>query len=185
MAASSPAQAEIDRVMHCTKHKADHFTILGLDIATCEFTDIAKRYRKIVVLIHPDKCKLAHASDAFTVVEKAYRAIPDEGILNRLKIAFERKKEREEKLKQEAEKRKASGASSGTSGLVHHDGLTKEERLEKMKSAAREDAYLEAARRAQEAALKKARHEKKQSDDSVIAAALQRQIDEEKDLHLF
>lgn len=184
---SSSAQDEIARIMACVKNKADTFAILGLDIEICAFPDIAKKYRRIVVLIHPDKCKLPHASDAFTVVEKAYRAIPDEGILNRLKVAYQKKKEREAKLKVEAEKRQANGGGSGgaaTSGVVDNN-LSKEERMAKMKAAAREDEYLEAARRAHEAALKKSRHEKRQAEDAVIAAALQRQIDEEKGMNLF
>lgn len=181
------AQAEIDRVMQCTKNKADNFKILDLDIKTCEFPDIAKRYRKIVVLIHPDKCKLPNAADAFTVVEKAYRSIPDENILNRLKLAASKKEEREQKLKADAAKRAATGggSSSGTGGLVDESNLSKEERIAKAREDARENEYLEAARRGQEAALKKARHEKKQAEDAIIAAALQRQIDDEKGMMLF
>lgn len=164
---------------------ADPFSILGLDIDTCEFPDIAKRYRKIVLLLHPDKCKLPNAAEAFKIVEKAYRTIPDEGILQRLKIAHQRKKEREAKLKNEAAARAAKGSSGNLSGGVDNSNLSKEERIEQMRQATREDEAMEAARKAQEAAAKKAKHEKKLADDAALSAVLERQIREEAGMHLF
>lgn len=172
-------EEEIKRILACEAKKADPFTILGLDIETCEFPEIAKRYRKIVVLIHPDKCKLPRSGDAFKIVEKAYRTVPDEGILQRLKIAHTRKKEREMKLAQDKQQQQTSQATNNGANL------SKEERLERMRAAAREESTLEATRRAEEAARKKARLEKKAADDAILSAALEKQIQEERNLHLF
>mmetsp|Transcript_98274 Transcript_98274/g.194692 ORF Transcript_98274/g.194692 Transcript_98274/m.194692 type:complete len:291 (+) Transcript_98274:67-939(+) len=40
-------------------------------------TEITKQYRKLSVLIHPDKCKLDNASEAFQVLVKAYNDTKD------------------------------------------------------------------------------------------------------------
>jgi len=39
--------------------------------------EIKKKYRLISILVHPDKCKLPKAGDAFAVVDKAYKTLQD------------------------------------------------------------------------------------------------------------
>lgn len=39
--------------------------------------EIKKRYKELSLMVHPDKCKHERASDAFNVVEKAYKDLID------------------------------------------------------------------------------------------------------------
>jgi len=36
-----------------------------------------KKYRMLSILLHPDKCKLPKAAEAFTVLDKAYKTLQD------------------------------------------------------------------------------------------------------------
>lgn len=176
-------EAEIRRLLECEARKSDALTTLGLDIETCEFAEVARRYRKATVLVHPDKCKLPKAPDAFRVLERAYKMIPSEAILERLKLAHARKKESDAKKAREAASAAANKTSGG--GVVDEANLSKEERIERMRQARREDELREMARVADEAAKKKARLEKKKEEDELLGKVLAEQIAEAQGFTLF
>jgi DnaJ family protein C protein 8 len=62
------------------KH-AEWFNLNPFDVLRLPHTanedDIARRYRRISGLVHPDKCRHERASDAFQAVKKAYDALQD------------------------------------------------------------------------------------------------------------
>eukprot|EP00448_Togula_jolla_P007413 CAMPEP_0170603044 /NCGR_PEP_ID=MMETSP0224-20130122/18709_1 /TAXON_ID=285029 /ORGANISM="Togula jolla, Strain CCCM 725" /LENGTH=289 /DNA_ID=CAMNT_0010927913 /DNA_START=74 /DNA_END=940 /DNA_ORIENTATION=- len=72
-------------------------------------TEITKQYRKLSVLIHPDKCKLEKASEAFQLLSKAYADTKDPGYNDKFKDVFsdakKRVRERREKENVAREKR--------------------------------------------------------------------------------
>ncbi len=39
--------------------------------------EIKKKFRMLSILVHPDKCKHERASDAFHILEQAYKALMD------------------------------------------------------------------------------------------------------------
>ncbi|ORC86492.1 chaperone protein DNAJ [Trypanosoma theileri] len=183
---------EIRRLLQCAATKADAFTILQIEAETCELADINRSFRRIVLKVHPDKCTLAKAADAFHIAENAHKLLSNEAVLVRLKIAHQKKKEKEAALKEEASRRQASATTmggsqtmSGVSGSVDEEGLTKEERTRRRRREQIMEQQLEAARLAEEAARKKQRVERETRERAELAAELERQRKEWKDLNLF
>lgn len=86
--------AEIERLLACEARKASPFEFLQLDIATCELTDVNRQYRKIALLLHPDKCQLLNATDAFHAAEKVHKSLSQEAVFYHLKRAFQKKQDR-------------------------------------------------------------------------------------------
>ncbi|CCW60245.1 unnamed protein product [Phytomonas sp. EM1] len=89
----SEQASEIRRLLDSQVKKSDPFAILKLDIETCEASDVNKAYRRIALHLHPDKCKLPYAAEAFHVAEKAHKLLSQEVVLNHLKRAHMRRKE--------------------------------------------------------------------------------------------
>lgn len=85
---------EIARLLACEARKASPFEYLQLDIATCELTDVNRQYRKIALLLHPDKCQLANAADAFHAAEKVHKSLSQESIFYHLKRAYRKQQDR-------------------------------------------------------------------------------------------
>ena len=73
-AAQAPIQfadeKEISRVLHATSDYKVLELVPGVDAAA-----IRKRYRELAIRLHPDKCKLPGASEAFHRLVKAYQQI--------------------------------------------------------------------------------------------------------------
>ena len=67
--------------------KGDWFKILDLDIEKATINDVKKAFRAIAIAIHPDKCKLKGAQEAFAAADQAYKNLKDEDILNKFKRA--------------------------------------------------------------------------------------------------
>ncbi|KEG13767.1 chaperone protein DNAJ [Trypanosoma grayi] len=182
---------EIRRLLHCAATKADAFAILQLDAQSCELADINRSFRKIVLKVHPDKCTLAKAADAFHVAENAHKLLSNEAILVRLKIAHQKKKEKEAALKEEAARRQASATTmsssggGGVTGSADEANLSKEERVRRRRRDQLVEQQLEAARLAEEAARKKQRVERETKERAELATELERQRKEWKDLNLF
>lgn len=63
-------------------------------------SDITKQYRKLSVLIHPDKCKLDRASDAFQVLNKAYTDTKDPNYNDKYGNVLQLAKERVRKARE-------------------------------------------------------------------------------------
>ncbi len=127
------------------------FTILGIpDPAAVEFSAFTKIFRTKSLLVHPDKCKLPRAADAFHILDKAYKGVADESAFNKLKVAFQRKKDKEEA---DAKARAAAKAKSAT------EVLSEEERVKRLRADEELEFELEARRKGDEAQAKKARTE--------------------------
>ncbi|OEH78504.1 putative DnaJ domain-containing protein [Cyclospora cayetanensis] len=71
--------------------------------------DIRRQYRKLSLLIHPDKCKHELAQEAFQVVNKAYEKVQEEGVRQRYEGVIEEAKKRV--LKQRVQENKARRAA--------------------------------------------------------------------------
>lgn len=52
----------------------NHFSILGVS-PNCSQEQIRKHYKKIAVLVHPDKNKQAGAEEAFKVLQRSFELI--------------------------------------------------------------------------------------------------------------
>lgn len=63
------------------------FYALGISPEATE-NEITKQYRKLSVLIHPDKCKLEQASDAFQILAKAYADTKDPAYNDKYKDVY-------------------------------------------------------------------------------------------------
>jgi DnaJ homolog subfamily C member 8 len=101
--------AEISRLLACEAKKASPFEFLQLDIATCELTDVNRAYRRIALLLHPDKCSLPNASDAFHAAEKVHKSLSQQPIFYHLKRAYQKQQDR---LAQEAETKPETGTAT-------------------------------------------------------------------------
>jgi hypothetical protein len=71
------AQEEIDRILKCSAAGANSYQVLGVDPSVVT-KDVVKRYLKLSLLIHPDKCKGPSAQDAFSILNKAKEELRDQ-----------------------------------------------------------------------------------------------------------
>jgi len=71
--AGTPQQREL--VNNILKAQ-DFYQILSIDRSASD-DDIKKAYRKLALKLHPDKCKAAHAEEAFKAVSKAFSCLSD------------------------------------------------------------------------------------------------------------
>lgn len=67
--------SEVNRILGA--FKLNPFEQLGLRF-DCSMEDIRRQYRKISLLVHPDKCKHPLAKDAFEVLGNAQKQLMDE-----------------------------------------------------------------------------------------------------------
>lgn len=67
-------------------------------------SEITKAYRKLSVLIHPDKCKLENAADAFMVLGQAYKDTKDPNYNDKYKDCLQEAKERVRKQREQENK---------------------------------------------------------------------------------
>lgn len=180
---SSDAQkaAEIRRVLQCKA--TDFFVILDVDPATCTVADVDRRYRKMAQALHPDKCQLPHVDSAFTVFEKAHKELADAKKLVRFKMAFEQQRKKEAALRAAAQQGRQGGPGSHSGLASSH--LTAEERLQQRKAEALRNQQFEAMRLGEAAARRRREKEAKEKEDAELAAELERQRKEWKDLQLF
>jgi len=75
---------------------ANHFETLGIaDFEKCNVEDIKKVYRKLTLVVHPDKCSDERAADAFGKIDKAYKILSDPATLQRFREAAQRKRMRD------------------------------------------------------------------------------------------
>lgn len=98
---------QVERLTAKTFNSAYEVMQVGPDISEAELT---KQYRRISVMIHPDKCKHEKAQEAFQVLSKAYNDLKDPSYKDKyidiIDAARKRVKERREK---ENLQRKAKG----------------------------------------------------------------------------
>lgn len=85
------------------------YLVLGVSPEASD-SEITKAYRKLSVLIHPDKCKLEKASEAFQLLAKAYADTKDPNYQDKYKDIVGQAKERVRKAREkENETRKKRG----------------------------------------------------------------------------
>ncbi|KAL6563700.1 hypothetical protein OROGR_002659 [Orobanche gracilis] len=81
---------EVNRILSCFKLNAFEYLNLPFD---SHVDDVKKQYRKLSLLVHPDKCKHPQAKEAFGALAKAQQLLlnPQERdyILNQVKAAKE------------------------------------------------------------------------------------------------
>ncbi|KAG6415207.1 hypothetical protein SASPL_122612 [Salvia splendens] len=81
---------EVSRILSCFKLNA--FEYLNLPF-TSSVDDVKRQYRKLSLLVHPDKCKHPQAKDAFGALAKAQQLLLDQQerdyILNQVNAARE------------------------------------------------------------------------------------------------
>ncbi|XP_068652882.1 uncharacterized protein [Aristolochia californica] len=90
---------EVVRILSCFKLNAFEHLNLPFD-ATPE--DVKRQYRKLSLLVHPDKCKHQQAKDAFSALAKAQQLLLDpeerQYILNQVNAAKEELRAKRKKL---------------------------------------------------------------------------------------
>lgn len=169
-------QAEIDRILELRQN--DYFGVLDVDPEKEEAGEssearITKRYRRMAQALHPDKCPLPRAAEAFTRIERAYQELKDANKYIRFKVAFQQQKRKAEALK-------AARWGGGARGTAAGGGppRTMEERL----ALAQRERELEAIRLASEAAHRRKAEEAAAAERAKIMATLQQQRQEWNDL---
>merc|ERR1719498_1844923 len=63
---------EIRRICNCK----DYYEILQVQ-RTCKEEDLKKAYKKLAIKLHPDKCRLTGAEEAFKKVSTAFSCLND------------------------------------------------------------------------------------------------------------
>eukprot|EP00928_Gymnodinium_smaydae_P007569 TRINITY_DN12713_c0_g1_i1.p2 TRINITY_DN12713_c0_g1~~TRINITY_DN12713_c0_g1_i1.p2 ORF type:complete len:298 (+),score=81.81 TRINITY_DN12713_c0_g1_i1:76-969(+) len=82
------------------------YLVLGVTPEASD-SEITKAYRRLSVLIHPDKCKLEKASEAFQLVAKAYADTKDPNYQDKYKDIVGQAKERVKKAREKENKARA------------------------------------------------------------------------------
>lgn len=176
---------EIQRILSCSSNA--YFDILDLD-PEADFGKreagkeeesgssptevfVRKLYRRMAQALHPDKCPLPDAAAAFQRVEKAYQELQELKKFVRHKAAYQQQKRKASLLQ-----RSRAMAERPTT----HVPKSFEERHE----ALRKEQQLEAARLAEMAEERKRRKEEEAREQAKLAAQLERQRREWKNLML-
>lgn len=82
--------AEVDRILTCFKLNPYEHLNLRFD---CNAADINKAFRKISLMVHPDKCKHEHAKQAFDAIGQAQTLLSKEDFKKELDFNLERARE--------------------------------------------------------------------------------------------
>eukprot|EP01025_Chloroclados_australasicus_P063736 TRINITY_DN8443_c0_g2_i2.p3 TRINITY_DN8443_c0_g2~~TRINITY_DN8443_c0_g2_i2.p3 ORF type:complete len:247 (-),score=48.01 TRINITY_DN8443_c0_g2_i2:518-1258(-) len=67
---------EMRKLVSDILHKKDYYEILGIS-KSAKDDDIKKAYRKLALKLHPDKCKVKGAEEAFKLVSKSFACLSD------------------------------------------------------------------------------------------------------------
>ncbi|KAK9845176.1 hypothetical protein WJX84_002401 [Apatococcus fuscideae] len=107
---------EVNRILGA--FKLNPFEQIGINF-DCTMEDIRRQYRKVSLMVHPDKCKHPRATDAFEVLGNANKTLSDEEHVRELRHALtlardEVRKERTKALKKDVALRLA--------GMIHKEG---------------------------------------------------------------
>ena len=199
--------ATIRRILALPKN-ADPFAILGLDVTTKKpttttggadeasatasssaaveeevtYATVKKAYRRISLLLHPDKCSVPKGTDAFSVVDIAYKRLPDEQSVERFKVQIQRKimKEEQDRKRQEEAMRESREAKAGS--VQSYAGLTVAQRKQLVLDAADESRREFNARRGEEIQRKQAAVRERNEKDETLSTAIADQQQQWSDL---
>jgi DnaJ homolog subfamily C member 8 len=173
---------EIERLLE----SKDAFNTLRLDIVSCEVGDVHKSFRKIVLLVHPDKCSLENAATAFDKAKQAHALLSDELILNKFKAAHFKKCEKEkEQGGTSGIGSRFTSAKPGVASGKHEKDLTAEERAKEAQERERNERYLAAKREEDERTQKRARKEEQLRADKNMDEALKPEINDWRNFQKF
>lgn len=132
-------------------------------------SEITKQYRKLSILIHPDKCKLEKASEAFQVLVKAYQDTKDPNYNDKFKDIIGPAKERVKKAREQENKARAKKGEDplDMEGNEFDQEVLKE--CDRMTSTVAEtatytDTVLAANMKRQEEAIKEAKMRKREEE---------------------
>ncbi len=88
---SKESEAEIARLMALQLTSPSKFQILGIDWQTATAEIVKNKFKKLVILLHPDKVSHPKAADAFAMVNGAYKLLGNDLLLKRAREAEEKK----------------------------------------------------------------------------------------------
>jgi len=134
--AGSPEEI-VERLTSKTLDSA--FQVLQISPEASE-NDITKQYRKLSVLIHPDKCKHEKAAEAFQVLAKAYADTKDPSYQDKYKevVGEAKRRVREQREKENKERERKGEDPLDMQGNDFDQAVLKE--CERMTTAATEEA---------------------------------------------
>ena len=156
------------------------------DAEEISHTTVKKAYRRISLLLHPDKCSVPRGTDAFSVVDRAYKMLPDEPSVERFKVQLRRKAEREEQARQrqvEAERQARQSKANGTP-INSLAGLSVAQRKQIVLEAADEQRREANARKADDIQRRQAALRQKTERDTAISDSISSQQQQWADLGL-
>lgn len=144
------------------------FQILGISPEASD-SEITKQYRKLSVLIHPDKCKLEQASEAFQTLVKAYNDTKDPNYNDKYRGVLSQAKESVKKARKEENKARAKRGEDpfDMEGHDFDQAVLKEcERMttQSTEHATQANSVLEANMKRHEDQRKLAREQRKEVD---------------------
>lgn len=137
---SKESEAEIARLMALQFTSPSKFQILGIDWHTATVESVKSRFKKLVVLTHPDKVNHPKAAEAFAMVNGAYKLLATEALIKYAREPLEKK-------------HGVAATSSASSKPATTANPSDEEAKKKLEEAARkkiEEDYLAAVRDAQQ-----------------------------------
>lgn len=77
--------SEVNRILSC--FKLNPFQILGLPL-DADRESVRRQYRKLSVMVHPDKCTHPKASDVFDTLGQAQKDLQNDDKWNELQYVF-------------------------------------------------------------------------------------------------
>jgi DnaJ family protein C protein 8 len=149
--------AEVNRILKAKSY----FEILQLSLPDVTVEDVKKAHRRLVLQVHPDKCRVPEAAQAFDELTKAVALLADEEVLSGFREMWENKERRKAfeqdpaaaQAAQEDHKRRREAGEA-----VPGEPLAK---MPKVPQATDLDVRLEAARK------EKARREERLSEEQI------------------
>eukprot|EP01006_Ploeotia_vitrea_P003315 TRINITY_DN112418_c0_g1_i1.p1 TRINITY_DN112418_c0_g1~~TRINITY_DN112418_c0_g1_i1.p1 ORF type:complete len:198 (+),score=31.29 TRINITY_DN112418_c0_g1_i1:40-633(+) len=105
---------EIRRIQLAT----NYFDVLQLELPNVTTIDVKKAHHRLVLLCHPDRCKLDGANEAFDEVTKAFDLLRDQDVLDRFIEMWQDKQKRDvflsdarnvQKAEEERKRKRAAG----------------------------------------------------------------------------
>ncbi len=70
----SLSQSETERLCEQVLNSHDHYEALMVE-PHCTAEAIRKQYKRLALLLHPDKCCIARSSEAFAIISRAFQCL--------------------------------------------------------------------------------------------------------------
>ncbi|KAJ9471842.1 chaperone protein DNAj [Diplonema papillatum] len=169
-------------IKRVTEAKGDWFKILDIEVETATVKLVTDVYRKFAIKLHPDKCKVDGARDAFGEVNKAFENLKDPSVLARFQEASKKKKEKDsfksksvlEQMFRESRGPQAQDAKDPENKMATE--LSAEERLRQAEEDARKENLYKVERKHKEREERVKRKVMQREEDTYKEAELQETI---------